>query len=75
MDICCCCLDEAEYNYESKNYCGECLLDVLEQTQKIKVFSNKVYMHKEKFIGCSDSNGYSEILDDLLEDLSIKEIL
>ena len=46
---CCSCWDLAEYMYEDKYYCDECLLEALEKDMKIK--SEEINYKQYCFVG------------------------
>ena len=66
---------EELYKYDSKYYCAECLLELLEQHGEIETFNSGInYMCNGKFIGNDSDNDLDEIVENLIGNLDIEKV-
>lgn len=74
---CCGCWDIAEYMYEDKYYCDECLLKALEKDMKIKsaeINCKQYFFTNDGYIG-DNYEGIQEIVDTCIKNIpEIREV-
>ena len=64
----------AEYEYDGKVYCSECLLEKLEEDKKIESWKTKSYMLDGEYLGNDNDNSLDEIIDSLSESFGVKSL-
>ena len=66
----------AEYKYNGKAYCHECLLDKLEEDKKIQSWSTTHYITEDtaEYLGNDNDNSYDEIIENLQKRYGIKSL-
>ena len=66
----------AEYEYDGKTYCHECLLDKLEEDKKILLWSATHYIIEDtaEYLGNDNDNSYDEIIENLPKIYGIKSM-
>lgn len=64
----------AEYKFNNKEYCVDCLLEELEKDEKVEIWETKSYMCCDEFVGDTNANSSYEIIDELKTYFEIEEL-